>query len=139
MKEHFKEYNELDARIEELSAKLQEVNLSLYSISSVPFDRIPSEPSQKDITLIKISEKQDIENEIYNLKAKKEDLYIKHLKEIALVDCEIYRRILRCWYLLKMSVSQIEKLTGYNKSHIYRIKKEAEDAFTEKLRQNETK
>ncbi|MDO4673042.1 MAG: hypothetical protein Q4A76_09015 [Porphyromonadaceae bacterium] len=129
MKEHFKEYNELGERIEELEAKLQDINIDLYNIGSVAFDRIPSEPSQRDITLVKISEKQDLEKEIYKLKTRKNDLYIMHLNEIALVDCNVYRRILRCWYLLNMPIPQIESATGYRRSQIYKLKKEADEEF----------
>lgn len=133
MKEHFKEYNELGERIEELEAKLQDINIDLYNIGSVAFDRIPSEPSQRDITLVKISEKQDLEKEIYKLKTRKNDLYIMHLNEISLVDCNVYRRILRCWYLLKMPIPQIESATGYRRSQIYKLKKEADEEFRKAL------
>lgn len=141
MKEHFREYNDICTRIKELETKVSELRADLYSVSGVPFDRIPSESHNTDITLLKLSEIDDYMSEITELKLKKMELYNKHIKEISALDDDKQRQVLRCWYLLKMNVSSIEKLTGYDRSHIYRIKKEAEEAFLEscdKMRQNTT-
>lgn len=135
MKEHFREYNDVCSRIKELEYKVYELKLAMYSITGIQYDKIPSEPSNKDIILNQISEIEEVNSEIAQLKIKKEELYQKHLKEIEKVQNEKYRTVLRCWYLLKLDVSSIERQMMISRQHIYRLKKEAEIEF---MRQNAT-
>lgn len=139
MKEHFREYSDICNRIKELEAKVYELKLSLYSVTGISYDKLPSESHCNDIVLHKISDIEEVNHEIVQLKIKKEELYQKHLKEIEEVTQERYRTILRCWYLLKMDVSTIESSMGISRQHVYKIKGEAEREFCDKMRQIDTK
>ena len=135
MKEHFREYDDICSRIKELESKLYELKLSMYSISGIQYDKIPSESHNKDIILSQITEIDDVNAEIMQLNIKKQALYNKHLGEIAKVPQEKYRTVLRCWYLLKLDISSIENTMKISRQHIYKIKREAEKEF---MRQNAT-
>lgn len=135
MKEHFREYDDICSRIKELESKLYELKLSMYSISGIQYDKIPSESHNKDIILSQITEIDDVNAEIMKLNIKKQALYNNHLGEIAKVPQEKYRTVLRCWYLLKLDISSIENTMKISRQHIYRLKREAEKEF---MRQNAT-
>ena len=136
LKEHFAEYDDICNRINELEMKLYELKMNLYSVSGISYDRIPSEPQCNDKMLAQIIEIDEVIQEINDLKAQKQKLYIKHLEEIAKVNDQKYRTLLRGWYLLKLDVYNVAKTLNVSRQHLYRMKKEAENEF---LRQNATK
>ena len=135
IKHDLAEREQKDKRIKELESKLYELKLSMYSISGIQYDKIPSESHNKDIILSQITEIDDVNAEIMQLNIKKQALYNKHLGEIAKVPQEKYRTVLRCWYLLKLDISSIENTMKISRQHIYKIKREAEKEF---MRQNAT-
>lgn len=135
MKEHFREYNDICSRIKELENKLYELKLSMYSVTGISYDKIPSESHDKDIILMQIAEIDEVNAEIMQLNIQKQTLYNKHLTEIAKIPDERHRTILRCWYLLKMDVASIENTMHISRQHVYKLKKQADSEF---MRQNAT-
>lgn len=135
MKEHFREYTDLCERIDELSYKQYELRSALYGITGIAYDRIPSDSHGNDALASKITELDEVNEEISRLKDKKMCLYETHLKEINKLDSRNYRKALRCYYLLRMDVTSIEKAMNCSRQHFYKIKKQAEIEF---MRQNTT-
>jgi hypothetical protein len=129
MKEHFREYSELYERINELDLKKYELENSMLGITGIAYDRIPSQPSGRDLLADKITELDELKAEISDLQAKKAVLYEKHLKEISKLQSEKHRKALRCYYLLKMDIPSIERAMNCTRTHFYKIKKQAENEF----------
>lgn len=135
MKEHFREYTDICERIDELSYKQYELRNALYGITGIAYDRIPSDSHGNDALVSKITELDEVNAEISRLKVKKMDLYENHLKEINKIENRNHRKALRCYYLLRMDISSIEKAMNCSRQHFYKVKKQAEIEF---MRQNAT-
>lgn len=131
MKEHLKEYNEICSRIRELSYKLEVVKHNIYDVKGVSYDLQVRSTAPKSI-IDKITSKDDLEAQINELKAEKKVLYDKHIKEIALVDDERKRSILRSYYLLKMSIDDIANMLDVTNNRVYILKNEAVQEFKDK-------
>ena len=131
MKQHFKEYNELWQRIRELSYKLEVVNHNIFDVKGISYDLKVRSTAPKSIT-DKLAYKDDLDNQMEELKAEKKVLYDKHIKEISLVDDERKRSILRCYYLLKMTIEEIATMLDLTTDRVYKLRNEAIKEFKEK-------
>lgn len=131
MKEHLKEYNEICSRIRELSYKLEVVKHNIYDVKGVSYDLQVRSTAPRSI-IDKLTSKDDLEAQINELKAEKKVLYDKHIQEIALVDDERKRSILRSYYLLKMSIDDIATMLDITNNRVYILKNEAVQEFKEK-------
>lgn len=131
MKQHFDEYNDLEARIKELQFKLTVVENQLYSVRGVSYDAMPKGNTYGDARLYMISEKDDIVEEISELKKQKQKLYQKHVEEIALIQDSRHRSILRSCYLHKMKNQDVADMLGLSLRRFKEIKREAIENFKE--------
>lgn len=135
MKEHFNEYTELYNRIKELNYKLETMARYLYDPKAVSYGEQIRSTNPKTLC-DRLSDKGEIEEEITRLQQQKRKLYDKHIKEISLIADERKRRILRSYYLDKMSIYDISSMLCITEKRLYVLKREADNEFKEKILQN---
>lgn len=135
MKEHFSEYTELYNRIKELNYKLETMARYLYDPKAVTYGEQIRSTNPKTLC-DRLSDKGEIEEEITRLQQQKRKLYDKHIKEISLIADERKRRILRSYYLDKMSIYDISSMLCITEKRLYVLKREADNEFEEKIVQN---
>ena len=138
MIEHFNEYDEIYTQIRELTYKLEVINHNIYDVKGVAYDTQVKTTSPSSM-VDKIISKDEIENQISELLAKKKVLYDKHVKEISLVDDKRKRSILRSYYLLKMPIEDIASMLELTNDRVYKLKREAVKEFENKISLNNTK
>ena len=124
MREHFKAYNEIWSRIRELSYKLEEIENNIFGIKGIPYgEHIPSTAPTNFNE--KLMYRDELLSQMEELKTQKKALYDKHIEEISKVNDEREQSILRCYYLLKMSIEDISALLNLTGNRIYKLKHEA--------------
>lgn len=129
LENHFKAYDDICNQLDEQRYKWVELKNELYGIKPINYSGIPSSSSGKDMTLIFLERIEEVENKIRGLNACKLEIQEKHLKEINYLDSLDSRRIIREIFLNHHNTSDLEKLMNYNRSNIYKLKKDAYSQF----------
>ena len=125
LEKHFREYDDLCNQLEEQQYKWTELKNELYGIKPINYSGMPSGGNGKDMTLIFLERIEEIENKIRGLNACKLRKQDEHLKEINYLDSLDSRRIIREIFLNHHNTNDLEKLMNYNRSNIYKLRKEA--------------
>lgn len=137
MNKHFYEYNEICNQIVELEYKLITKKDNLYSVKGVSYDDMPKGNGNGIDIVFKINEIDELEERLNVLKESKTTLYDKHIQEIALIDKETHRSVLRAYYLLKMDVKDIAEMMNKTPNHISKLKRDATEEFVSKIIAND--
>ena len=134
MEKHFRKYDDVCDKISELIFKLETLKESLYSVSGINYDKLPSTPNPSGDSLIyKIQEIDEVNEELYKLTLEKNELYATHEVEIDRLENAKERKVLRCFYLHKLSMDNIAELMGITTNHAYRLRREATVNFLKML------
>lgn len=129
MNDHFMEYNDILNKINEVQAKITVLKENIYSVKGISYDDIPKGTSGNADIIFFLIEIEDSEKELEELREKRNDLKLKHEKEIEKVNNDRYRSILRMYYLNKFNIIKISELMGISESHARKLKKEAIHQF----------
>lgn len=129
LKNHFKEYDDFCNQLDEQRYKWTELKNELYGIKPINYSGMPSGSSGKDMTLIFLERIEEVENKMRWLNSRKLEIQEKHLKEINYLDSLDSRRIIREIFLNHHNTSDLEKLMNYNRSSIYKLRKDAYSQF----------
>lgn len=135
LKEHFKEYRQIIFQIEEIETKLLLKRRKLTGPQSPKYNDVHFPPMSETQKIELISEIDNLEKKLDELRGREEILYNKHLKEIELVPNDNSRRVLRSIYLYQMSYEDIAEMMSLSYQTIRNVKVKGEKALVNALRE----
>ena len=124
MRNHFRKYNDICDKIEELNYKKEELKENLYSVSGINYDKLPSASnSTGDSLLYKIQEIDEINEELDNLELIKNEMIATYEEEISRLESDKERKMLRSYFILRMNMNVIAEMMNVTINHAYKIRK----------------
>lgn len=120
----FREYIEARNQMEDLRYKIQMLKESYYGISGINYDEHVHSTTAKS-QVARIQEIDEYVEKYEELKEKVDDLYEKY-NNMIVSKCDTNQaRVLRCYYLLGMKISEISNSMGVTDQHILKVKSQA--------------
>lgn len=132
MVEHFKRYNDVLYRINELSIKLIGLKERIKSAKSISFDKSPKSNSVVLDTLYFLAEIEELEKKIEQLKKEKDKIKERHEKEINKLGDIRYKSIIRMIYIEKMNINNVACALNVSISYARTLKSKAIIEFKSK-------
>lgn len=133
MQEHFREYDDTLNKINETLARIRGYREAL-TLKGVTYTDMPKGSGGAVDISFYLCEIADLEQNLKELRERKNQLLYKHSQEIEGMQDVRYQAIIRMYYLDKMSFVEIADILNLSISHVRKLKKQAVKMFIESLR-----
>lgn len=128
MEEHFKEYNEIINRINESLMQIRGYKEAM-TLKGISYSAIPKSTSLNADIAFYLGEIAEIEENIKELKEKRDALKKKHEQEINKLSDNRYKTIIRMIYLEKLPINKVADVLEISVSHTKKLKRKAVEEF----------